>query len=87
MLLGTFACGILVPEMSGDVSEHSSWPPQDGPCQTRGLCEPWTPGGGGGGGVKGEERRRGRGRRERMYEVPFTQDKHGPIQMAHPPQV
>ena len=65
MLLGTFACGILVPEMSGDVSEHSSWPPPDGPCQTRGLCEPWTPGGGGGG---GRRRRRGRGKGGREKE-------------------
>ena len=52
MLLGTFVCGILVPEMSGDVSVRSSSPPRDGPCQMRVPCEPWTPGRrGGGGGV------------------------------------
>ena len=67
MLLETSACGILAPEMSGDVSEHSSWPPQDEPCQTRGLCGPWTPGrgeeeGGGEGGGEGEERGRERRR-------------------------
>ena len=65
MLLETSACGILAPEMSGDVSEHSSWPPQDEPCQTRGLCEPWTPGrgeeeGGGEGGGEGEGKEKGR---------------------------
>ena len=67
MLLETSACGILAPEMSGDVSEHSSWPPQDEPCQTRGLCEPWTPGGGEGEGEGGK-------RREGMYEVLSTHD-------------
>ena len=61
MRLGTFVYDTLVPERSGDVSVHSSLPPQDGPCQTRVPCEPWTPGEEGQGGRGGGGEGRGRG--------------------------